>query len=208
MPVRPPKIQTAPRNSMRAVLENGPFLRLWLAQAIGQSANNMVNFALLLRVRNIIDLHDLGQANTAISLVILAFSLPSVLFGPIAGVIADRMNRRVVMAGTNVLRAVAVVCFLVIRPGWHVETILVAHYLVTFLFGIAGQFFAPAQGATIPQLVPRAQLINANALFNLTFTGAQLIGFATIGPLLIKLIGIDQTFAVSMVLFILCAGLV
>jgi MFS family permease len=193
---------------MGAVLSNGPFLRLWLAQAIGQSANNIVNFALLLRVRNIIDLHDLSQANTAISLVILAFSLPSVLFGPIAGVIADRMNRRVVMAGTNVLRAVAVACFLVIRPGWHVETILIAHYLVTFLFGIAGQFFAPAQGATIPQLVPRSQLINANALFNLTFTGAQLIGFATIGPLLIKLIGIDQTFAVSMVLFVLCAGLV
>ncbi|MEA2528052.1 MAG: hypothetical protein QOF73_5279 [Thermomicrobiales bacterium] len=193
---------------MRAVLENGPFFRLWLAQAISQSANNMVNFALLLRVRSIIEVHDLPQANTAISLVILAFSLPSVLFGPIAGVIADRMNKRVVMAGTNLLRAVAVACFLVIRPGWHVETILVAHYLVTFLFGIAGQFFAPAQGATIPQLVPRAQLINANALFNLTFTAAQLIGFATLGPVLIKIIGVDPLFAVTMGLFVVSAGLV
>jgi MFS family permease len=193
---------------MRAVLENGPFLRLWMAQAISQTANNMVNFALLLRVRSIIEVHDLRQANTAISLVILAFSLPSVLFGPIAGVIADRMNKRIVMAGTNLLRAVAVACFLVIRPNWHVETILIAHYLVTFLFGIAGQFFAPAQGATIPQLVPRSQLINANALFNLTFTASQLIGFATIGPVLVKIIGIDQLFAVTMVVFILSAGLV
>jgi MFS family permease len=193
---------------MRAVLENGPFLRLWMAQAISQTANNMVNFALLLRVRSIIEVHDLSQANTAISLVILAFSLPSVLFGPIAGVIADRMNKRVVMAGTNLLRAVAVACFLVIRPDWHVETILIAHYLVTFLFGIAGQFFAPAQGATIPQFVPRSQLINANALFNLTFTASQLIGFATLGPVLIKLIGIDQLFAVTIAVFILSAGLV
>jgi MFS family permease len=184
------------------VLENGPFLRLWLAQTISQTANNMVNFALLLRVRSIIEIHDLRQANTAISLVILAFSLPSVLFGPIAGVIADRMNKRTVMAGTNGLRAIAVAMFLVIRPGWQLETILIAHYIVTFLFGIAGQFFAPAQGATIPQLVPRSQLINANALFNLTFTGAQLLGFAALGPILVKVIGVDPLFAVTIVFFI------
>src|SRR5215210_2349703 len=208
-PNRIPRIiRPAREGSFRAVLGNSAFLRLWLAQAVSQTANNMVNFALLLRVRTIVEVHDLPQASTAISLVILAFSLPSVLVGPLAGVVADRFNRRALMSGVNLLRAVAVVLFLVIQPGWHVETILVAHYLVTFLFGIAGQFFAPAQGATIPQLVPRAQLINANALFNLTFTGAQLIGFATIGPLLIKLIGIDQTFAVSMILFIVCAGLV
>lgn len=192
----------------RDVLKNGPFLRLWLAQAISQTATNMVNFALLLRVRNIIEIHDLNQANTAISLVILAFSLPSVLFGPLAGVLADRMNRRLLMAATNALRAVAVLCFLVINPQWHVGTILVAHYLVTFLFGIAGQFFAPAQGATIPSLVPRTQLIAANALFNLTFTAAQLLGFATLGPLLIKLIGIDDLFGLTVVFFVVCMGLV
>jgi MFS family permease len=193
---------------MRAVLENAPFRRLWLAQAISQSSTNMVNFALLLRVRSIIEIHDLRQANTAVSLIILAFSLPSVLFGPIAGVIADRWNRRLLMTVTNALRAVAVALFLVIRPGWQVETILAAHYLVTFLFGITGQFFAPAEGATLPQLVPKSQLVNATALFNLTFTAAQLVGFATLGPILVKLIGIDQLFAVTMALFAIAAGLV
>lgn len=193
---------------MRAVLANGPFLRLWLAQAISQTASNMVNFALLLRVRTIVEVHDLPQANTAISLVILAFSLPAVLFGPIAGVVADRMNRRLLMSIVNVLRAVAVVLFLVIRPDWHVQTILIAHYLVTFLFGIAGQFFAPAQGATIPSLVPRAHLIGANALFNLTFTASQLLGFATLGPVLAKVLGIDRVFGLTVVLFLGCAGLV
>ena len=201
--LRPPR-----RGAIRQVLANGPFLRLWLAQAISQSANNMVNFALLLRVRGIVEVHGVEQANTAISLVILAFSLPSVLFGPIAGVAADRMNRRTLMAAVNVLRAVAVVLFLVIRPGWHVESILLAYYLVTFLFGIAGQFFAPAQGASIPALVPRHQLISANALFNLTFTAAQLVGFATLGPLLAKLLGIDRLFALTVLLFLGCAALV
>lgn len=193
---------------MRGVMRNRAFLRLWLAQAISQTASNMINFALLVRVRNIVEIHDLRQANTAISLVIIAFSLPAILFGPLAGVLADRVNRRRLMAATNIVRSVAVLCFLLIRPGWHVETILIATYFVTFLFGIGGQFFAPAQGASIPSLVPRSQLISANALFNLTNAMAQLLGLATIGPLLVKLFGVDVVFGLSVALFLVCAGLV
>src|SRR5215218_3314293 len=147
VPVHPVK------DSFRGVLRNRAFLRLWLAQAISQTASNMINFALLLRVRSIVEIHDLKQANTAISLVIISFSLPAIIFGPVAGVIADRTNRRRLMAATNILRAVAVACFLLIRPDWHVQTILVATYVVTFVFGIGGQFFAPAQAASIPALV-------------------------------------------------------
>lgn len=196
------------KDSIRGVLRNRAFLRLWLAQAISQTASNMINFALLVRVRTIVEIHDLRQANTAISLVIIAFSLPAVLFGPVAGVMADRMNRKQLMAATNIIRAVAVLAFLLIRPGWHVETILVATYLVTFVFGIGGQFFAPAMGASIPALVPRSQLISANALFNLTNAMAQLLGLATIGPLLVKLFGVDVVFAISLAMFLVCAGLV
>jgi MFS family permease len=195
-------------SSIRAVLRNGAFLRLWIAQAFSQTANNMINFALLLRVREIVEIHDIRQANTAISLVILSFSLPAVLFGPIAGVVADRVNRRTLMALVNLLRGVAVLMLLFIRPEWQVQTILVAHYVGTFLFGVAGQFFAPAQGASIPSLVPRQQLMSANALFNLTFTGAQLLGFATVGPILVKLIGIDDLLVLTIVIFVGCAGLV
>lgn len=195
-------------SSIRAVLQNGAFLRLWIAQAFSQTANNMINFALLLRVREIVEIHDIRQANTAISLVILSFSLPAVLFGPIAGVVADRVNRRTLMALVNLLRGVAVLMLLFIRPEWQVQTILVAHYVGTFLFGIAGQFFAPAQGASIPSLVPRQQLMSANALFNLTFTGAQLLGFATVGPILVKLIGIDAVLVLTIIIFVGCAGLV
>jgi MFS family permease len=193
---------------MWAVLRHGPFLRLWLIQAMTQTAQNMINFALLLRVREVVEVHDLKQANIAISLVILAFSLPAVLFGPVAGVFADRWNKRTLMAALNVARAVSVLLFLVIRPGWHVETILFSYYLVTFLFGIAGQFFAPVLGATIPLVTPKPQLISANALFNLTFTVTQLAGFAALGPVLVKVIGIDDLFIVTTVLYVFCVGLV
>jgi MFS family permease len=203
----PPPPRPQSRQSLLSLLK-GPFLRLWIAQALSQTANNMVNFALLLLVQDIIQIHHVEQANTAISLVILAFSLPSVLFGPIAGVLADRWDRKLLMAAMNALRAVSVISFLIINPEWHVGSILAAIYFLTFVFGIAGQFFAPALGASIPSLVPRHQLIQANALFNLTFTAAQLIGFATIGPLLVKVVGIDRLFEITAVIFVLCTGLV
>lgn len=195
-------------DSIRAVLGNSAFLRLWLVQAITQIAQNMINFSLLLRVRSVVETHDVAQANTAISLVILAFSLPAILFGPVAGVVADRVNKRTLMAVLNVARAIAVLLFLFIRPEWHPQTILVAYYIVTFLFGIAGQFFAPVLGATIPIVTPRHQLVSANALFNLTFTAAQLVGFAAAGPVLVKLLGVEQLFTVTVVVYLLCAALV
>ncbi len=195
-------------DSIGAVLRNGAFLRLWIVQALTQVAQNMINFALLLRVRDVVEAHDLAQGNTAISLVILAFSLPAILFGPLAGVVADRVNKRALMAILNVARAVAVLMFLLIRPEWHPETILAAYYVVTFLFGIAGQFFAPVLGATIPLVVNRHQLVSANALFNLTFTAAQLVGFAAAGPVFVKLLGIDTLFISTVVLYIACAALV
>ena len=197
-----------PNESIGEVLRNGPFLRLWIAQAIGQTANNMVNFALLLRVRGIVDVHHLPQANTAISLVILAFSLPAVLFGPLAGVAADRWNRRTIMAVVNLLRVVSVLGILFIPTTGAVNTVLIGHYVGTFFFGMAGQFFAPAQGASIPALVTRPQLISANALFNLTATGAQVLGFAALGPVLVQIFGVDQVILVTVPLFLICAGLV
>lgn len=195
------------RASFAAVLRNGPFLRLWLAQAISQTANSMVDFAMLLRVSGAVEFHGVAQANTAISLVILAFSIPGVIFGPFAGAVADRVDRKLLMALVNVLRAGGVFLFLVVRPEWHVQTILAGYYAIAFFFGAVGQFFAPAQGASIPDLVPRAQLVQANALFNLTFTAAQLLGFTVMGPVLAKILGVDLLLGASAALFLGCAAL-
>jgi len=111
------------------------------------------------------------------------------------------------MAMVNFFRAAGVFLFIVIRPEWPVTWALAAYYGVTFLFGTAGQFFAPAQGAMIPELVPRAQLVQANALFNLTFTAAQLLGFTVLGPVAAKVLGPDLLFIVTAVLFFGCAVL-
>lgn len=195
------------QGSFATVLRNYAFLRLWMAQAVSQTANSMVDFSLLLSVGEVVEFHRVTQANTAVSFVILAFSLPSVVFGPIAGAVADRVSRRTVMVAVNVVRAVLVIFFLFVDPTWRVQIALAGFYALAFLFGTAGQFFMPAQGASIPALVPREQLTTANALFNLTFTATQLLGFAILGPLLSQVLGVDMLFIVTMIAFALSAGL-
>lgn len=167
----------------------------------------MVDFSLLLSVGEVVDFHNVAQANTAVSFVILAFSLPSVVFGPIAGAVADRVSRRNVMVAVNVARAVLAIFFLLLQPTWPVALSLGAYYALAFLFGAAGQFFMPAQGASIPALVPRDQLTAANALFNLTFTATQLLGFALLGPLLSQVLGVDMLYVVTIIGFAISAAL-
>jgi MFS family permease len=200
-------LRTTSDSSFRAVLGNFPFLRLWLAQAVSQTANSMVDFSLLLSVGEVVEYHNIAQANTAVSLVILAFSLPAVIFGPIAGAVADRVSRRNLMVIVNVVRALLVALFLMVQPSWPVTIALGATYAVAFLFGAAGQFFSPAQAAAIPSLVPREQLTAANALFNLTFTATQLLGFALLGPLFAQALGVDMLFLATMVAFAVSAAL-
>src|SRR5688500_20362437 len=114
----------------------------------------MVDFSLLLRVGQTVDYHDVAQANTAVSFVILAFSLPAVVFGPIAGAVADRVSRRNVMVITNVARAALVLLFLLVQPTWPVQIALVSYYAVSFLSAAVAQFFLSAHGASIRRRRP------------------------------------------------------
>ena len=190
------------------VLRNQSFLRLWVIQGLAQTAQNTINFTLLIVVRNIVETQDLTQANTAISLLVLAFSIPAVIFSPIAGVVVDRVNKRTVMLVSNALRVLGVLAFLALDPGWPAQITLISIYTITFFLGAVGMFFGPAQLATIPNIVQPRDLINANALFNLTVTGSQVLGFALVGPVVIRLVGTTNTMLGVLVIYVLTTGMV
>src|SRR5690606_1293749 len=103
-----------------------------------QTAQNMINFTLLIVVRDIVETQQLAQANTAVSLLVLAFSLPAVIFSPIAGVVVDRVNKRTVMLVSNALRVLALFAFLGIDPGWPAQLTLITVYSITFFLGAVG----------------------------------------------------------------------
>ena len=83
------------------VFRNRPFLLLWLSQAATQIGGNMVIFGL-----TVIIAKSTGST-TAVSALILTFLLPAVLFSALAGVFVDRLDRRLVLVFTNVLRGLA-----------------------------------------------------------------------------------------------------
>jgi MFS family permease len=200
--------QTAGRGGFVGVLANQAFLRLWMAQALSQTAQQTINFVLLIQVRQIILAREAAVANTAISLLILSFATPPIFFSAVAGVLVDRSDKRLIMAGVNAARALCIAGYLLLRPNWPLLPTLLYIYTLCFAFSSVGQLFGPAEGSTIPLLVSREQLINANALFSLTFTGSQLLGFVILGPLLSSLLGLQTVYIIVVILYLFCTTLI
>jgi len=175
------------------VLANSPFRRLWTGQWLSQTSQNTVNFVLIVLVER------LTGSSINLALMILAFTLPGVLFAPISGVIIDRWPKKYVLVASNALRVVMVLGYLVLlraAPDHSNTWLLLALYLLTFVMSTIGQFFNPAQAATIPFVVERKNLLAANSLFSLTLALSQVIGLIILGPLAVKLIGINAAFLV------------
>lgn len=160
-----------------AVLRNRPFLLLWLSQLATQVGSNMVLYGLTVVVL------DSTKLSSAVSLLFLTFLVPAVLFSAVAGVYVDRLDRRLVLVVTNVLRGAVMIAIWAV--GRDVTLILLLNVLVSGLT----VFFAPAEAAMIPYVVPRHQLVSANGLFTLTLNAAFALGYALLGPLIVKVAG-------------------
>lgn len=173
----------------RPVWTNGAFLRLWVAQAITQTAQNAIWYALLVIVE------EASHSTTQLGITILSVIVPSVLFGVPAGVYVDRWDKRTVLVVTNFARCAIVLAY--IASG----STLALLYLVSFMFSVISQFFAPAETAMIPAIVARSRLMQANSFFHLTFTASQLVGLVFFGPLIVKLAGTTTFFVVMAVLY-------
>ena len=159
------------------VFRNRPFLLLWLSQAFTQIGGNMVIFGLTVIIQ------DATHASSAVSLLILTFLGPAVLFSALAGVYVDRIDRRTVLVVTNLLRAA---CF--VAMFW-AGAFLPAILLLNVITSTITVFFGPAEAAMIPVLVPRKQLTAANGVFTLTLNAAFAVGFALLGPIVVNLLG-------------------
>ncbi|HEY8477923.1 MAG TPA: MFS transporter [Chloroflexota bacterium] len=178
------------------IRRNRPFLFLWASQALTQTAQNAVFYGVVVLVET------KTRSSTQLSLALLSLILPSLLFGVLAGVLVDRTDKRLVLLASNVLRGVVVLGYLFFSH----DMLLV--FALSFLFATLFQFFAPAETAMIPLLVPRRELLQANSLFHLTFTASQLAGLSLLGPLLVKVLGVEVLFVVVAAVMLLSAALV
>ncbi len=179
----PPVAEKSERGFL-PVLANRHFRALWAAQWLAQVGQNAINFIQLVLIE------QLTGSTVQIGITILAFTLPGVIFSPAAGVVADRWPKKWVLVGTNFLRAVIALSYLVVLAGLQGGWRLIGIYLLTFLMSTLSQFFAPAEGAMIPLLVGEQRLLAANSLFSLTMVLSQMAGLVILGPVMVRLLGL------------------
>jgi MFS family permease len=167
------------REQAKQVLRNPRFLALFGSQILTQVGGNMVLFGLTVTVFGLTD------SSTAVSLLLLTFLVPAVIFGAIAGVFVDMFDRRLILVWSNVLRA-GLYLLLVIFPD---QLLLI--YVVTAIVATLTTFFGPAEAAMIPLVVKREQLLTANSFFILMLQASFVIGFALLGPAAHRFLGMD-----------------
>ena len=190
-----PKVPETVTGETLAVLQNRRFSALWLAQSATQVGANMVLFGLTVHIA------ERTGSTSAVSLMILTFLVPAVVFSAIAGVYVDRYDRRLILIVTNLLRAVAFLLMVV------VDDRLALLYLLNILVSTVTTFFAPAEAAMIPVLVERRQLLAANGIFTFTLQASFMVGFALLGPLVVNLTGVQVLLLSVSLLYFVAAGL-
>lgn len=164
---------------LRALSERS-FFNLWMGEVFTQISINILNFFLILLV------YQQTQSNTAVSAVILTFTIPAILFGSIAGAYVDHWNKKKVLLITNASRA-----FLLLVLAINADNIALI-YIISLLIGIITQFFIPAETPMIPIIVKRENLLSANALFGMGISGSIVVAYVLSGPLM-KYLGEIET---------------
>jgi MFS family permease len=176
---------------------NRNFRQLWLGQVVSQMGDWFNTIALYTIILN------LTGSGRDIGLLLVARFLPSFVFGPLSGVVADRFSRRTVMIVSDLLRALVVLGFLFVRRA---DQLWIIYVLTVAQLGLS-TFFEPAKTAAIPSVVSDRELVSANAIASVTWSVMLTLG-AAIGGLLTGWFGTDVAFILDAATFLLSALLI
>ena len=132
------------------------FFRLWLVQVVS-ATGDWLGFSAIILLAAGIGGHEAGAGAGAISLVMAARIVPGFFFGPLAGVLVDRWDRKRVMIACDLGRAVVIVCL----PFVHN---LIGLVVASLVLEVLTLLWSPAKEAIVPNLVPPDHLTTANSL--------------------------------------------
>ncbi len=176
---------------------NRDFTRLYVAQLISFAGDWFATVALLGLV-----LEMTGSA-VAASIVIVLQTAGLAFLSPLGGVLADRLDRRRLMVGADLVRIPIALMPLLARDP---STIWIA-LLGVFLLSAAGAGFEPASSAALPNLVDKDELSRANVLIGSAWGTMLAIG-AALGGIVAATLGRDATFVINAISFGVSASLI
>ncbi|CAN2169342.1 enterobactin exporter EntS [Candidatus Nanopelagicaceae bacterium] len=154
MPASLPNPAAPKQDETRGVLAIPAFRKLWnsmLFSSLGDWLGLLATTALAAQLSG----GSYATANFAIAGVFIARLLPAVFLGPIAGVIADRFDRRRLMVAVDLMRGVLYISIPIVHTYFWLYTAMILVECLTL-------FWSPAKEASVPNLVPREKLENAN----------------------------------------------
>jgi DHA3 family tetracycline resistance protein-like MFS transporter len=186
------------RVRLLAPLRHRDFRLLWSGMCVSLLGDGIFLVAMAWQV------YALSNAPTALALVGITMTVPTIAFLLLGGVVSDRFDRRRVMVGADVLRGVAVgLMALLSLTGalelWHIA-VLAAFY------GAGTAFFSPSFDALVPEVLPAGELAQANALDQFVRPIALRLAGPALGGVLIDVLGSGTAFAVDAASFVVSAA--
>jgi len=153
-----------------AVLRNRRFVRLWTAQLV-----STIGDALTSLTAGII-IFERTHSVLNVGLMLMATAVPTLIFGLVAGVVVDRVDRKKIMVASDLVRAgmVATIPFLI-------SVDIIWLYVIVMASASVTQFFAPANESVLPEIASEEELGAANAIMAIAQFGSTAIGFAAAG---------------------------
>jgi predicted MFS family arabinose efflux permease len=189
-------------SGFKALLKNRPFLFLWTGQIISQVADKVliVMSIALLTSYNV----PVKYAASSSSYLMVATTIPAILFGAAAGIFVDRYPKKKIMVVSDIIRG----CLLLLLPILPKEFPVLL--FITFVISTVTQAFAPAEQSAIPLVVKPENLLTANALFTTTTMASLIVGFAIGEPMLSAVSSLSKNGAQEILvalLYFIAAGL-
>jgi CRP-like cAMP-binding protein/sugar phosphate permease len=182
------------RPSPFAVFRNRNFTLFWTAQLVSTIGSSLTSLA-----ASILVFRETGSA-LSVGLMLIATAAPSVVFGLIAGVYVDRLDRKRIMIAADVVRAV-----LVVLIPFVIGSNLALLYVIVALTSAIGKFFDPAFESVLPEVASDEDLAAANSLMAISSFGSTAIGFAASG-LIASRFPIEWAFYLDGLTFLVSAG--
>jgi MFS family permease len=189
-----PHTRKAQNEYVALIRSNADFRNLWFGQIISLLGDwfNLIGSAALVAA--------LTQSGFAVGGLFVVRMLAPFLVSPFAGVLADRYDRRRILLITDLLRAVIVLGFLLVRDA---NMVWLLYVLTALQLAVSG-FFDPAKNAILPAVVTREQLGAANALSAVTWSIMLSVG-AAIGGLVAGHWGVYTAFIADSLTFLVSA---
>lgn len=190
---------TDQRSPARRLLTNRPVMLLWGGEAISYVGDAFFNLAVVWTV------HASTGSALQTALIQVVWQVSDALFGPIAGVVADRWDRQRIMVWTNLLAAVVVggLALVATLSGMRLWAALLAIFLINCLT----TFLRPARASVLPAIVDRTLFSTVLGWFSTTRELAGLVGSAAAG-VVVAAVGVVWALLIDAVSFLVLTGLV